>query len=147
MIKKFDEKRKKYTIIAVDKDEFEPFNENVKMVVNDFTLPETKNEIHALINDQPIDIVLSDMAPSATGNKMIDHDRLYQLSYEALEIAIEMLDKNGWFLTKFSQGSTFQEFTSEIKCHFNKLKIIKPPASRKQSTEIYLLAQDKKHVI
>lgn len=88
----------------------------------------------------PFDIVLSDMAPSTSGVKVADAARSALLFERALEIALGALRPGGIFLAKIFQGNEFHQLLAEVKKHFEKTRVVKPEASRKQSREIYILA-------
>ena len=86
------------------------------------------------------DIVLSDMAPNTMGHKQTDHLRIMVVVEAAYYFAIEVLKPDGVFIAKVFQGSTQDTLMKEIKKKFTKVKHIKPPASRKESSEQYLVA-------
>jgi 23S rRNA (uridine2552-2'-O)-methyltransferase len=84
-------------------------------------------------------VVLSDMAPATTGNKMIDAERSYQLCQAALNIAQMALRPGGSFFCKIFQGEQFKEFSATVRSRFKTHKIFKPRSSRKESKEIYII--------
>ncbi len=84
-------------------------------------------------------VVLSDMAPATTGNKMIDAERSYQLCRAALNIAQMALRPDGSFICKIFQGEEFKKFSDSVRNRFKNHKIFKPQSSRKESKEIYIL--------
>jgi 23S rRNA (uridine2552-2'-O)-methyltransferase len=84
-------------------------------------------------------VVLSDMAPATTGNKMIDAERSYQLCQVALNIAQMALRPGGSFLCKIFQGEEFKKFSDSVRNGFKTHKIFKPQSSRKMSKEIFLV--------
>jgi len=84
-------------------------------------------------------VVLSDMAPSTTGNKSVDATRSYDLCVAALDIAKKALVPGGSFLCKIFQGEDFKKFSEMVKAAFNTQKIFKPQSSRKASREIYVV--------
>jgi 23S rRNA (uridine2552-2'-O)-methyltransferase len=88
----------------------------------------------------PFDLVLSDCSPKVSGQWDLDVIRQLELAERTFEIAHKVLGPNGKALAKVFQGPGFQEFLQDIKKRFNSIKLIKPPASRKTSAEIYLLA-------
>ncbi len=90
------------------------------------------------------DVVLSDMAPATTGIGFVDSTRSVYLAERALEIAIAVLKKGGFFLCKVFEGEDFPSFLKKYRGAFERVKIIKPKASRKDSREIYLLGMGKK---
>lgn len=89
-------------------------------------------------------VVLSDMAPSTTGNKIVDSARSYELSQAALYLSRERLLTGGSLVCKIFQGEDFQSFVLDVKGCFQKQKIFKPKSSRKTSKEIYVIGMGKK---
>ncbi|KRY75076.1 putative ribosomal RNA methyltransferase 2, partial [Trichinella pseudospiralis] len=92
---------------------------------------------------EPLDAVVSDMAPNATGCASVDHERIVQLGFLSLSIAIRCLKlaDRSFFLCKLWQGVEQWHFADEVKRHFGNFKIVKPTASRKESAELYFLAR------
>lgn len=86
------------------------------------------------------DIVLSDMAPNTTGHKQTDHLRIMMVAEAAFYFACEVLKPEGVFITKVFQGGTQSELMAELKQKFKTVKHVKPPASRKESAEQYIVA-------
>jgi 23S rRNA (uridine2552-2'-O)-methyltransferase len=91
--------------------------------------------------DGPPDLVLSDMAANTTGHKGTDHLRTMGLVEAAAHFAIENLAPGGAFLAKVLAGGTDTELLALLKRHFSAVKHAKPPASRKDSSEWYVIAQ------
>ncbi|MDM8552978.1 RlmE family RNA methyltransferase [Desulfobacterales bacterium HSG2] len=89
-------------------------------------------------------VVLSDMAPTTTGNKHVDTARSFNLCQAALSIAHNVLKPGGAFVCKIFQGEDFQDFLHSVKAGFKKHKIFKPQSSRKASREIYIIGKMKK---
>jgi 23S rRNA (uridine2552-2'-O)-methyltransferase len=87
------------------------------------------------------DIVMSDMAHNTTGHKGTDHIRIMALVEAAYEFAVEVLKPGGVFLAKVFQGGTENDLLNRMKKDFKTVKHIKPPASRKDSAETYVIAQ------
>jgi 23S rRNA (uridine2552-2'-O)-methyltransferase len=87
------------------------------------------------------DVVLSDMAANATGHRQTDHLRIIALAEAAAEFAGQVLARGGSFLCKVLQGGTETRLLAELKRDFASVKHVKPPASRSDSAELYLLAQ------
>ena len=90
--------------------------------------------------DGPVDVVLSDMAPSTTGHPETDHLRVMNLAEAALAFAREVLRPGGAFVVKIFQGGTEQAFAQELRGAFATVRRIKPPASRSDSAEFYFVA-------
>ncbi len=87
------------------------------------------------------DVVLSDMAANATGHRKTDHLRIMALAEAAAHFAREVLAGGGNFLCKVLQGGTESDLLSELKRDFASVKHVKPPASRTDSAELYLVAR------
>jgi 23S rRNA (uridine2552-2'-O)-methyltransferase len=111
-------------------------SEFIKLDFMDDTAPE---KLKAMIGGQA-DLVISDMAPNTTGHQQTDHLRIMGLVEAALLFATEVLKPGGVFVTKIFQGGAQKELMDELKKNFKTIKIIKPPASRKESSEQYLVA-------
>lgn len=87
------------------------------------------------------DVVLSDMAPSAIGNQSIDHLRIMGLVEDAFHFACQILAPGGTFVAKVFQGGTESTLLGHMKERFSKVNHMKPPSSRKDSAEMYVIAQ------
>jgi 23S rRNA (uridine2552-2'-O)-methyltransferase len=88
------------------------------------------------------DVVISDMSPNLSGTYSIDQARSVELSSLALEIAAERNAQS--FVVKVFEGSDFQEFRKAVKAEFGSVRTLSPEASRKQSSEVYLIAKRKR---
>lgn len=112
---------------------------HVEFMQLDFLDPSAPDKLKALM-DGPADVVLSDMAANATGHRQTDHLKIMALVELAAEFAGEVLKPGGAFLSKVIQGGTEASLLAELKRDFATVKHIKPPASRSDSAELYLLA-------
>jgi 23S rRNA (uridine2552-2'-O)-methyltransferase len=90
--------------------------------------------------DGPVDVLLSDMAPSTTGHPETDHLRVMNLAETAFAFAREVLRPGGAFVVKIFQGGTEQAYAQELRGAFVTVRRIKPPASRSDSAEFYFVA-------
>lgn len=106
----------------------------------DVTQPDTENKIRTLLTDEQVDVFMSDMAPSATGVQQMDHHLIVKLCYHGLSLAYRLLKPNGTFLCKYFQGDEHQKLLSDIRKVFSFVKIVKPDASRRDSSECYCFA-------
>jgi len=103
--------------------------------------PETlKTMIKRYQSDGLADLVLSDMAPNTTGHKQTDHLRIMGVVEAAYEFSCEVLKPGGTFVAKVLQGGAQNTLIARMNQHFEKIRHIKPPASRKDSSEQYLIA-------
>jgi 23S rRNA (uridine2552-2'-O)-methyltransferase len=89
----------------------------------------------------PADIVLSDMAPATTGHAQTDHLRIVALAEAAFAVAAALLRPDGAFLAKVFRGGAEGELLARLKRAFTELRHVKPPASRTESAETYVLAR------
>lgn len=114
----------------------------IQMDFMDNDAPEILNEMVQKYNpDGLVDAVISDMAPNTTGHKQTDHIRIMAVVEAAYYFAIETLKPDGIFIAKVFQGGAQNTLVAEIKKSFTTIKHIKPPASRKESSETYLIAK------
>jgi 23S rRNA (uridine2552-2'-O)-methyltransferase len=106
----------------------------------DFLDEKAPAEIIAALGGQA-DLVLSDMAAPATGHAQTDHLRIVALAEAAYEFAKEVLAPGGTFVAKVFQGGTEGDLLAVLKRDFTTLRHAKPPASRAESAEVYVVAQ------
>ncbi|MGH1375107.1 MAG: RlmE family RNA methyltransferase [Alphaproteobacteria bacterium] len=99
-----------------------------------------KTELQKYNDEGLADVVLSDMAPNTTGHKQTDHLRIMSVVEAAYYFAREILKPDGVFIAKVLQGGTQDGLLKEMKKSFAVVKHIKPPASRKESAEQYVVA-------
>ncbi len=104
-----------------------------------------KEELKKISDDGLADIVLSDMAPNTTGHKQTDHLRIMAVVEAAYYFSCEVLKEDGVFIAKVFQGGAQGELLKEMKKSFKTIKHMKPPASRKESAEQYLVAMGFRH--
>jgi 23S rRNA (uridine2552-2'-O)-methyltransferase len=105
----------------------------------DFSDPAVAAQVAAALGGNA-DLVLSDMAPNTTGHAATDHLRIMALAEVALEFAMEVLAEGGAFVAKVFQGGSEREMLSRLKRCFAAVRHAKPPASRKESSELYVVA-------
>jgi 23S rRNA (uridine2552-2'-O)-methyltransferase len=126
-------------VVAIDLLEIEPIA-NVEFAQLDFldeTAPARLKEMLGGLAD----VVLCDMAANATGHRATDHLKIVALVEAAADFAREVLAPGGSFLAKVIQGGTEGELLAALKRDFASVKHVKPPASRADSAELYVLAQ------
>jgi 23S rRNA (uridine2552-2'-O)-methyltransferase len=85
-----------------------------------------------------IDVIISDMAASTSGNKNLDSYKTGELCLKAMDLALKILNKDGVFLSKLFMGSVFEEINKNAKKYFKKVVKYKPLSSKKESKEIYI---------
>jgi len=126
-------------VLGVDKEPIEPLPyDNVLTLIADVT----QSDIVELIRSagkSPFEVTISDLSPNVSGVWEVDHARQIELARTALRIAYVLLKPAGNLLVKVFQGSELREFQIEMKSSFQAMRIIKPPASRSESAELYFL--------
>jgi len=125
-------------VVAMDILEMEPIT-GVEVLKADMLAPETPALLKAALGGTA-DLVMSDMAAPTTGHRPTDHLRTMGLLEAALDMAEEVLKPGGTFVGKVFQGGATGELLARIKLRFADLKHVKPPASRAESVELYLVA-------
>jgi 23S rRNA (uridine2552-2'-O)-methyltransferase len=115
----------------------------VEFIQGDFTEEAVLTQLKQQLQQQAVDVVLSDMAPNMSGNKAIDQPKGIYLSELALDFALTQLKPGGDFLVKVFQGAGFDALLRQMKAAFQQVVVRKPQASRARSAETYLLARKK----
>ncbi|XP_041474414.1 rRNA methyltransferase 2, mitochondrial-like [Lytechinus variegatus] len=129
------------TVIAVDLLHMQPVEGAIILDQRDFTDPLIQEEILGHLDNRLPDAVLSDMAPNATGIHAMDHEQIVALARTAMGFATKVLCENGHFLTKLWDGHETGLLKRDLADCFRSVKTLRPEASRKESSEIYLLAR------
>jgi len=130
-------------VIGVDLQRIKPIA-GAFFLQGDFTQRPTHDKLAALLADKgrsALDAVVSDMAPDMSGNYEIDQFRSIHLCEMALDFADKHLRPGGAFVCKVFEGADFQQFRAEVKRRFKRLHQYHPPASRKSSSEVYLVGK------
>ena len=109
------------------------------ILVGDFMDDSMPGQLAELLGGKA-DLVLSDMAPNTTGHNATDHLRIMALADLALHFAVEMLAEGGSFVAKVFQGGSERAMLERMKRSFVSVRHAKPPASRKESSELYVVA-------
>jgi 23S rRNA (uridine2552-2'-O)-methyltransferase len=127
-------------VLGVDLKPIEPFTqEYIRTIIADFTEPGSVDLILSFLK-RKADVVLCDAAPNITGVWEVDHARQIDLAEKALEIAQCVLKPSGSFFVKVFEGELLNDFLQTAKTLFDEVRLVKPMASRQQSSEMYLLA-------
>jgi 23S rRNA (uridine2552-2'-O)-methyltransferase len=132
-------KQSRGQVVAIDLLAMEPIP-GVEFLHLDFMDEGAPERLKALLREGRADVVLSDMAAQGTGHTRTDHLRIMGLAEAAVEFACEVLVPGGAFLCKVLLGGTERELLERLKRAFTSVKHIKPPASRAESAELYVLA-------
>jgi len=106
----------------------------------DFTVESAEGELTRRLRDGRADVMLSDMAAPTVGHSKTDHLRIMGLAESAAAFAADVLAPGGVFLCKVFQGGTERDLLDMLKRNFATVRHVKPPASRSDSAELYVLA-------
>ncbi|XP_033210518.1 rRNA methyltransferase 2, mitochondrial [Belonocnema kinseyi] len=109
---------------------------------SDFTSLETHRKLRDLLNGKLVDLVMSDMAPNASGVRDIDHEVIITLAYSALKFALQFSKPGSTFLTKIWDGGKSSQLEEDLCKFYNKVKVVRPDATRDDSHEMYFLARE-----
>ncbi|KAF1326486.1 Ribosomal RNA large subunit methyltransferase j, partial [Globisporangium splendens] len=130
----------KVNVIALDLKHFDPLI-GAAIVVGDFRQAQVRSEIDKLLHGRKANVVLSDMAPSFSGNFLTDSQAQLRLCHNALKMTELYLKPGGNFATKILRCDGSEEFRDELKANFEFVKGMKPLSSRSESTEMFLVAK------
>ena len=133
------EKSKNSKIVSIDLKKVDKIDK-VHHLIGDFLDEKNQILISNFFQDK-LDLVVSDMAVNTTSNKNLDAISTGELTLNAMNFSIKYLKKNGSFLSKIFMGSTFNEIVKNAKKNFNEVKIYKPPSSRKDSKESFIICK------
>lgn len=131
--------KKNVKIIGIDLLKIEPI-EQVTLLQGDFLQEAMQAKLIDYLKDGKADVILSDMAANTTGHKSTDHLRTMTLCEEAFNFACAHLKEGGTFVAKIFKGGTENELLAQMKKSFTIVKHVKPKASRKESSENYVVA-------
>ena len=115
---------------------------DVEFVQGDFQDDEIFEQLLQAVGEGGADLVMSDIAPNITGTKAVDQPRSMYLVELALDMARRVLKPRGNFVCKVFQGEGFDEFVRDARNSFERVRVIKPKASRAGSREVYLVARN-----
>ena len=127
-------------VVAIDLLEMDELAD-VDFIQMDFMDDDAPDKLKDMLGGEKADIVLSDMAPNTTGHKQTDHLRIMAVVEAAAYFAAEVLKPGGTFIAKVRQGGAQNTLLAELKKEYETVKHMKPKASRKESSEQYLIAQ------
>ena len=125
-------------VVGVDLLPVDPVR-GAEIIEGDFNDPALPARLREMLGG-PADLVLSDMAPNTTGHAATDHIRIIGLAELALDFAMDVLAEGGSFVAKVFQGGSEKDMLAPMKQAFATVKHAKPPASRKESSELYVIA-------
>jgi 23S rRNA (uridine2552-2'-O)-methyltransferase len=128
------------TVIGIDLSPIKPIS-GITFLQGDMTKDTSLNEMINIVGKQKADVILSDLSPDISGNYSVDHARSIFLSEQALVTAEHLLKPGGNFVCKVFSGEDLKEFIKKVSIVFRTVKQFSPNASRKSSSEIYIVAK------
>ncbi|XP_069838149.1 rRNA methyltransferase 2, mitochondrial [Dendropsophus ebraccatus] len=131
-------------ILGVDLLHITPLEGAIFLSKCDLTDPATHRKVIDLLPSGQADVILSDMAPNASGIRELDHQRLVNMCLSLLDLSDTVLRPGGSFLCKIWDGGERNLIRDKLRQRFQQVKTVKPKASRTDSAEIYLLAKSHK---
>ena len=128
------------TIIGIDLLRIAPIS-GIAFLQGDMTESSSLQKIKEIVGNKKADVVLSDMSPDISGNYSVDQASSIYLCKKALNVAESLLDDGGNFICKVFEGEDMGELIGEVKQKFKAVKIFSPVASRKSSSEVFIVAK------
>ena len=126
-------------VLGIDLTPIPPID-NVETITGDLTDPEIQEKARSMLGS--VSIVVSDASPKLSGHRSYDQARAISLGIECLNFSCSVLKPGGNFIVKSFQGTDFNELLEEIRRHFHSVRTCKVTATRKGSTEIYIIAKN-----
>ncbi|CAG0889105.1 unnamed protein product [Darwinula stevensoni] len=128
-------------VVAVDLLPIQPVKGAITIAPADFTHPSTITRIQDALSNRAVSVVLSDMSPTLSGIKELDHENGMMLAIAARDFALTHSALGAHFLCKIFQGGTENKFLESLKEFYEHVRYVKPNSSRSESREIYVLAR------
>ena len=126
-------------VVAIDLLEMDEIP-GVTFIQMDFMEDDAPDVILNALGGEQVDVVMSDIAHNTVGHRNTDHNKIMALVEAGYDFAVEILKPNGAFVAKVFQGGTEGDLLTRMKKDFKSVKHIKPPSSRKESPETYVVA-------
>jgi 23S rRNA (uridine2552-2'-O)-methyltransferase len=127
-------------VVGIDLSYVKPL-EDVVFLKGDMTEKDSLDRVVEVVGDSKVDVVLSDMSPDITGNYSMDQARSVYLCEKALDASKVILKPGGFFVCKIFEGEDLKSFVKKVKSCFSSVRRFNPPASRKSSSEVYIVAK------
>ncbi|XP_058798934.1 rRNA methyltransferase 2, mitochondrial [Phymastichus coffea] len=137
--KMVDEQKGK--VIAIDKLPMHHVDGAIVYGNMDFTLEKSKQIILDSLQGKFVELVMSDMAPNSSGVKELDHENIIRLAYMTLHFALKATTFEGTLIVKLWDGSRSSEFEENVAKFYRKVNIVRPQATRSESSEKFILAR------
>uniref|UniRef100_A0A8C2J1L5 rRNA methyltransferase 2, mitochondrial n=1 Tax=Cyprinus carpio TaxID=7962 RepID=A0A8C2J1L5_CYPCA len=131
----------KGSVIGIDILRISPLDGAQLLSHHDITEPSTHMALERLLPEARADVILSDMAPNASGLRELDHERLVTMCLSVLDLADKVLRPGGSLICKYWDGALAHKLQQRLSSMFQDVKTVKPRASRKESPELFFLAR------
>ncbi|CAD7093383.1 unnamed protein product [Hermetia illucens] len=131
----------KGTVVSVDVLQFHPVAGAITLGGMDFTLPTAQEKIRSILAGKQINCVLSDMAPNATGVRLLDQENITRFCYSVLKFAVSMAAANSNLVVKVWDNAEVPKLEADMLRFYDNVKRIKPRSSRSNSSEFFLLGR------
>lgn len=129
------------TVVGVDLLQVHPLEGAALLGNTDFTSDAGQNKIRDVLKDKKINVVLSDMAPKATGVRQLDQDNIVTLCYSVLRFALQMSEQDASIVMKIWSNGQMNELQTQMERYYKTVKVVKPNASRGDSAEQFLVGR------
>lgn len=129
------------TVVGIDLLNIPPLDGAHFLSSHDVTDPSTHTKLLELLPGGQAHVILSDMAPNASGFKEMDHERLITMCFSLLDLAEKILKPGGSLMCKYWDGALAQKLQEKLSGVFGSVRTLKPNASRKDSAEKYFFAR------
>ncbi len=131
----------KGSVIGIDILRISPLDGAQLLSNHDITEPSTHVVLQRLLPEARADVILSDMAPNASGLRELDHERLVTMCLSVLDLADKVLRPGGSLICKYWDGALAHNLQQRLSSMFQDVRTVKPRASRKESAELFFLAR------
>ncbi|XP_016324111.1 rRNA methyltransferase 2, mitochondrial-like [Sinocyclocheilus anshuiensis] len=131
----------KGSVIGIDILRIAPLDGAQLLSNHDITEPSTHMALERLLPEAQADVILSDMAPNASGLRELDHERLVTMCLSVLDLADKVLRPGGSLICKYWDGALARKLQQRLSSMFQNVRTVKPRASRKESAELFCLAR------
>lgn len=136
-----DKTKPRGIVIGIDKLQIYPIDGATFLGNTDFSSPIAQEKIKSLLKGRAVNVVLSDMAPNATGIRALDQEGIMELAYSVFHFAKEVSAPEAFLVIKLWDNGDSHKFENAIKEVYETVKIAKPAASRSESSEKFVLAK------
>lgn len=128
-------------VVAIDKSQIYPIDGAIVIGNMDFTTSEAQEKLKEHLAGELVDVVMSDMAPNATGVKSMDHENIVALAYAAFRFALVVSKPEATFIAKLWDGGEAKTVENDLRKFYKSVKIARPAATRTESSEKFVLAR------